>query len=128
MSDQDYPLPPASFEFLVLSLRTQTEMHLGLLFSGEKDQPEPDFRIARHSIDLLSMLQEKTRGNISLEEQRLIENTLTELRFRYVQAMEQHQKKAAALPSEPVKSGRTSDLMQEQEGPEREKPEGQAGQ
>ena len=122
MSDQDYPLPPASFEFLVLSLRTQTEMHLGL-FAGEKDQPEPDFRIARHSIDLLSMLQEKTRGNISLEEQRLLENSLTELRFRYVQAMEQHQKKAAAPPpAEPLKSGRTSDLMDENA-----KPEGQAG-
>jgi Domain of unknown function (DUF1844) len=122
MSDQDYPLPPASFEFLVLSLRTQTEMHLGLLYSGEeKDQPEPDFRIARHSIDLLAMLQEKTRGNITLEEQRLIENSLTELRFRFVQAMEQHQKQAAAPKSsaaEPPKSGRSSDHME---------PEGQAG-
>lgn len=121
MSDQDYPLPPASFEFLVLSLRTQTEMHLGLLNMGEKDQPEPDFRIARHSIDLLSMLQEKTRGNISLEEQRLIENTVTELRFRYVQAMQQHQANPPA-PTEPAKSGRTSDLMEE-----KEKPEGRAG-
>lgn len=121
MSDQNYPLPPATFEFLVLSLRTQTEMHLGLLFSGEKeDQPEPDFRIARHSIDLLAMLQEKTRGNTTTEEQRLIENTLTELRFRFVQAMEQHQKKASAptAASEPPKSGRTSDHME---------PEGQAG-
>lgn len=123
MSDQDYPLPPATFEFLVLSLRTQTEMHLGLLYSGEeKDQPEPDFRIARHSIDLLAMLQEKTRGNITLEEQRLIENSLTELRFRYVQAMEHHQKQAAAAKSsaatEPPKSGRSSDHME---------PEGQAG-
>ncbi len=96
MSDQDYPLPPATLEFLVLSLKTQAEMHLGLLFFGEeKERPEPDFRIARHSIDLLAMLQEKTRANTSLEEQRLIENTVTELRFRYVQAMEQHQKKSA---------------------------------
>lgn len=123
MSDQDYPLPPATFEFLVLSLRTQTEMHLGLLYSGEeKDQPEPDFRIARHSIDLLAMLQDKTRGNITLEEQRLIENSLTELRFRYVQAMERHQKQAAAksggAAAEPPKSGRSSDNME---------PEGQAG-
>lgn len=122
MSDQDYPLPPATFEFLVLSLRTQTEMHLGLLYSGEEeDQPEPDFRIARHSIDLLAMLQEKTRGNITIEEQRLIENSLTELRFRFVQAMEQHQKKVSATPaapSEPAKSGRSSDHME---------PEGQAG-
>jgi len=119
MSDQDYPLPPATFEFLVLSLRTQTEMYLGLMSSGEKDRPEPDFRIARHSIDLLAMLQDKTRGNITLEEQRLIENTVTELRFRFVQAMQQHQANPPA-PSEPAKSGRTSDLMEE-------KPEGSAG-
>ncbi len=120
MSDQDYPLPPASFEFLVLSLKTQAEMHMGLLFLGqEKDQPEPDFRIARHSIDLLAMLQDKTRGNTSIEEQRLIENTVTELRFRFVQAMQQHQKKTAADSStEPPKAGRTSDQME---------PEGQAG-
>ena len=105
MSDQEYRLPPATFEFLVLSLKTQSEVQLGLLhFGEEKDRPEPNFPIARHSIDLLAMIQEKTRGNITLEEQRLIENTLTELRFRFVQAKEYHQKKsaAAAAPSEPA--------------------------
>jgi len=97
MSDQEYPNFPATLEFLVLSLKTQTELHLGLLHTGDpKDQPEPEFRIARHSIDLLSMLQEKTRGNCTTEEQRLIENSLTELRFRFVQAKEAQQKKAAA--------------------------------
>ena len=97
MSEKEYPLPPATFEFLVLSLKTQTEVHLGLLhFGDEKERPEPEFRMARHSIDLLAMIQDKTRGNLGMEEQRLIENALTELRFRYVQAMEQHQKKAAA--------------------------------
>jgi len=89
MSDNEYPLPPATFEFLILSLKTQTEMHLGLYhFGEEKDRPAPDFRVARHSIDLLAMLQEKTRGNVTMEEQRLVENALTELRFRFVQAME----------------------------------------
>jgi hypothetical protein len=97
MSEKEYPLPPATFDFLVRSLKTQTEVHLGVLYFGdEKDRPEPEFRIARHSIDLLAMLQDKTRGNLAMEEQRLIENTVTELRFRFVQAMEQHQKKTAA--------------------------------
>jgi hypothetical protein len=97
MSEKEYPLPPATFEFLVLSLKTQTEVHLGLLhFGEEKERPEPEFRMARHSIDLLAMIQDKTRNNLAIEEQRLIENALTELRFRFVQAMEQHQKKAAA--------------------------------
>ena len=47
------------------------------------------------SIDLLAMLQGKTRGNLTLEEQRLLENSLTELRFRYVQAVERYTKKQA---------------------------------
>src|SRR5208337_4410978 len=89
MSDQEYPLPPATFEFLILSLKAQTEMHLGMYhFGEEKDRPAPDFRIARHTIDLLAMLQEKTRNNTTIEEQRLVDNALTELRFRFVQAME----------------------------------------
>jgi hypothetical protein len=99
MSDQEYPLPPATFEFLILSLKAQTEMHLGLVhFGEEKDRPEPDFRIAKHSIDLLAMLQEKTRGNTSIEEQRLIENSVTELRFRFVQATDQAKKQVAPEP------------------------------
>ncbi|MDQ2899936.1 MAG: DUF1844 domain-containing protein [Acidobacteriota bacterium] len=84
----DIPLPPASFEFLVISLRAQAEMQMGLMHFGPEDRrPKPNFEIARHSIDLLDCLHEKTKGNLSLEEKRLIENTLTELRFRYVQAV-----------------------------------------
>jgi len=87
-------LPPASFEFLVLSLRAQTEMQLGLFrFGEENEKQEPDFDLARHSIDMLNVLFDKTKGNLTLEEQRLIENSLTELRFRYVQAVEESQKK-----------------------------------
>jgi hypothetical protein len=89
----DMPLPPVSFEFLTLSLKTQTEMQLGLIhFGEEKDRPKPNLRVARHTIDLMAMLQEKTRGNLTLEEQRLLENSLTELRFRYVQILEETQK------------------------------------
>jgi len=81
------PLPPPSFEFLILSLRSQAEMHLGLIhFGEEKDRPEPQLPPARHAIDLMAMLQEKTKGNLNLEESRLLENSLTELRFRFVQA------------------------------------------
>jgi hypothetical protein len=64
-------------------------MQLGLLHFGEEtDRPEPDFELARHTIDILGMLAEKTKGNLSLEEQRLLENSLTELRFRFVQTKE----------------------------------------
>jgi hypothetical protein len=88
-SPADIPLPPPSFEFLVLSLRSQAEMQLGLLhFGEEKDRPQPNFPLARHSIDMLGMIQEKTKGNLSMEESRLLENSLTELRYRFVQVAE----------------------------------------
>ena len=84
------PMPPPTFEFLVFSLKTQAEVQLGLLsFGAPDDKPEePDLPAARHAIDMLAMLVEKTRGNLSIEEQRLIENSLTELRFRFVQISE----------------------------------------
>jgi hypothetical protein len=80
------PLPPASFTLLVWSLRTQAEMQLGLLHFGEEEKPAADLVMARHSIDLLGVLLEKTKGNLTLEEQRMLENSLTELRFRFVEA------------------------------------------
>lgn len=97
MSETEIPLPPASFEFLVLSFRMQAEMQLGLNPYGD-ERVEPDLKLARHTIDMLSMLQEKTKGNLSMEEQRLIENTLTELRFRYLHVFEEQKKKAAEAP------------------------------
>jgi hypothetical protein len=91
---QEFPIPPANFSFLVLSLKTQAELQMGLIhFGEEKDRPEPEFRVARHTIDMLTMIQEKTRGNLTMDEQRLLENSLTELRFRYVQAYEAHEPK-----------------------------------
>ena len=92
-AEEQLPLPPPRFEYLTLSLRVQAEANLGLLHFGEEKPPEPDFPAARHTIDLLAMLEQKTRGNLSLEEQRLLANSLTELRFRYVQALEASRKK-----------------------------------
>jgi hypothetical protein len=83
-----FQLPPASFEFLIESLRLQAEMQLGFMQTGTDDEPPRDLDLARHSIDLMAMLLEKTRGNLTLEEQRLLENSLTMVRFRYVQAAE----------------------------------------
>ena len=81
-----FPLPPPSFAFLVISLRAQCEMQLGLMHFGEdSEKPEPNLDLARHTIDLMAVLQEKTKGNLSLEEQRMLENSITELRFRFVQ-------------------------------------------
>ena len=87
-SETHIPLPPASFSFLVLSLRAQAEMQLGLVHFGEEEKPEPDLPLARHTIDLMGVLLEKTKGNLTLEENRMLENSLTELRFRFVQVSE----------------------------------------
>jgi hypothetical protein len=114
MSEQGFPFFPATLEFLILSLKTQTEMQLGLLHTGDdKDRPVPELGVARHSIDLLAMLQEKTRGNCTVEEQRLLDNSVTELRFRFVQASQEQERIAAA--------------SQENAAPGEEKTEGQAG-
>src|SRR6476646_1120097 len=87
--EMQMPLPPASFTFIVLSLRAQTEMQLGLMHFGQEEEAKPDLQLARHTIDLLAILRDKTKGNLSLEEQRLLENSLTELRFRFVQVSEE---------------------------------------
>lgn len=98
MSETGFPLPPPTFEFLVFSLKTQAEMQLGLISFGSTDEKpeEPDLHAARHAIDMLAMLSEKTRGNLSVEEQRLIENSLTELRFRFIQVSEETSKQKTA--------------------------------
>lgn len=90
-------LPPATFEFLVASLRFQAEIAMGAIRISE-EETEPDIDAARHFIDLLIMLQEKTKGNLSLEEGRLIENSLTELRFRFVQAAGEASKSRIITP------------------------------
>jgi Domain of unknown function (DUF1844) len=94
--DFQIPLPPASFSFLVVSLRAQAEMQLGLMQFGEQEKPEPDIPLARHTIDLMAILLEKTKGNLTLDEQRLLENSLTELRFRFVQISDETGKAASS--------------------------------
>jgi hypothetical protein len=84
-------LLPADFDFLVYSLRLQADLNLGLLPLGEtgEENPGPDFELARHNVDLLSVLQEKAKGNLTTEEQSAFDNSVTELRFRFVQVMDQ---------------------------------------
>src|SRR3982751_4920873 len=94
-NDARMPLPPASFTFLILSLRAQTEMQLGLMSFEEQNEAEPDLMLAKHSIDTMAVLHEKTKGNLTLDEQRLLENSLTELRFRFVQVTEEQAKATA---------------------------------
>jgi hypothetical protein len=83
--EASFPIPPASFTFLILSMQAQTQMQLGLMHFSEEEKPEPQLELARHTIDMMAVLMEKTKGNLTMDEQRLLENSLTELRFRFVQ-------------------------------------------
>lgn len=97
-AEPDFQLPPASFMFLVESLLMQAQMQLGLFPFAEKEEDnQPNLPLAKHSIDLLSVLQDKTRGNLSTDENRLLENGLTEMRFRFVQVSEDLKKKQSAV-------------------------------
>ena len=86
--------PAASFELLVMSLAMQAELELGV--HGKSEEQPPNFDLARHSIDMLAVLQEKTKGNLSFEEKRQLDNAVTMLRFRYVQAVQELNQKAKA--------------------------------
>jgi hypothetical protein len=74
----------SSFSLLVARLAQETEIYLGLVPYPGKETSEPDLEAARAMIDLLSMLQEKTRGNLEPEETRLLENLLYTYRLEYV--------------------------------------------
>jgi len=79
-------MPPVDFGTFVLSLGSSAIMHLGEFEHPQSGKVEKDLGMAKHTIDLLSMLQEKTRGNLSAQEDKLLESLLYDLRLRYVNA------------------------------------------
>jgi hypothetical protein len=80
-------LPTADFAALVLSFASSALFHLGLVADPATGEPgEPSLPLARHSIDLLELIEVKTRGNLSGDEAELIASLLTELRVRYVES------------------------------------------
>jgi hypothetical protein len=78
-------IPPVDFNLFVLSLNTSALMHLGEAPDAE-GQTHRDLPMARHTIDLLGMLEEKTRGNLTGDEERLLHQVLFDLRMRYTAA------------------------------------------
>jgi hypothetical protein len=77
--------PPVDFNTFVLSLSTSALMSLGS--SGDEgEQTEPNLPLARQTIDLLELIERKTRGNLTGEEERLISQVLYDLRLRYARA------------------------------------------
>jgi len=78
------PLPKGNFAALVSMLVTQTLFSLGLLEIEGQEKREPDLALAKYNIDMLETLQEKTKGNLTKEEEKLLENTINEIRMGYV--------------------------------------------
>ena len=77
-------LPPPSFPLLVSTLATEALAALGQL-RGPDNKPTPiDLEHAKHFIDTLGMLEQKTKGNLTTEEAAMLENVLHELRLAFV--------------------------------------------
>jgi hypothetical protein len=76
-------LPPPSFATLVQSIVTQILFYLGDL-STRGGEPALNLDMAKHQIDTLGVLEEKTKGNLNEEEQHLLDAALYETRMRYV--------------------------------------------
>ena len=74
------------FSTFVVSLSTSALYHMGLVPEPEGGAPAaPDLPLARQTIDILEILQQKTRGNLDAEEAHLLESLLYELRMRFVE-------------------------------------------
>jgi hypothetical protein len=84
---EDGTTPPIDFTTFVLSLSTSALLHLGALPLPEGEEaPPPNLELAKHTIDCIAMLEDKTRGNLTGEEERLLGQVLYDLRMRYVAA------------------------------------------
>jgi len=79
-------IPPATFDFLVHTLFTQALMALGRIPNPITKQAIKNVATARHFIDTLAMLEAKTKGNLSTDEQRLLEEVQHQLRTMVVEA------------------------------------------
>ncbi len=78
------PLPQGNFAALISMLTTQALFALGLLQVKGQEKREPDLELAKYNIDMLEILEEKTKGNLTKEEETVLVNTLNELRMGYV--------------------------------------------
>lgn len=78
-------LPPANFETLLTTLATQALFAMGAVPDPRTGQRIAHLDLARHHIDMLTVIEEKTKGNLSDEESNTLATTLFELRQRYVQ-------------------------------------------
>ncbi len=88
LKDGKCVMPEVTFAAFVISLSSSALYHLGEIKDPATGKTVQDFPVAKQTIDTLSMLQAKTRGNLDADEAEMIENILYDLRLRYVKATE----------------------------------------
>jgi hypothetical protein len=83
----DTKIPESYFVQLVLSFHAAAWQQMGKVASVMTGKIERDLTMAKHSIDMLGMLEEKTKGNLTEDEERYLKHTLYELRMNYLDEM-----------------------------------------
>jgi len=78
------PLPEVNFTSLIFSLSSSALLHFGEIPDPQTGKKQVDMPLAKHTIDTIAMLKEKTKGNLTEEEQKFLDNVLTDLRWLYV--------------------------------------------
>jgi hypothetical protein len=86
-ADSDRAFPPADFSTFILSLGSSALIHLGAIEPPGETAKRRDLPMAKHTIDLLSLLREKTQSNLTPEEDKLLDSLLYDLRLRYVEVV-----------------------------------------
>lgn len=81
---KSYTLPKIDFSTFVLSINSSALVQLGLLEDPASGQKTKNLPMAKQTIDLLAMLEEKTKGNLTSDEENILKNILYELRMLYV--------------------------------------------
>jgi hypothetical protein len=77
---------PIEFTTFLLGLASTALIHLGQAPHPETGKAETNLALAKESVELLGMLRDKTRGNLTAEEENIFEDILADLRLRYVEA------------------------------------------
>ena len=85
---EEFKMPPMEVNFMmfITSLSMQAMMSLGIYPNPVTKKEEKNLDGAKYTIDTITMLQEKTKGNLTSEESRLIDNILYDLRMKYIEA------------------------------------------
>jgi hypothetical protein len=87
MKESEYtPLPEISFSSFVLSLSSSILLHLGEIADPQSGEKKKDLALAKQTIDIITLLKDKTKGNLTEEEQKLLEYILYDMRMRFVKA------------------------------------------